>query len=89
MLNADEFTSYVNTNGTAAQKKLLGTDQTDWQKEIFKTAALQTHTVTARGGSDKMNYFLSRKTYIHLFEATKNIKITTGTKQRKQNITKK
>ncbi len=32
---------------------------TNWQNEVFKRAAIQSHNVTARGGSDKMTYFLS------------------------------
>jgi TonB-linked SusC/RagA family outer membrane protein len=32
---------------------------TNWQDEVFKKASIQSHNVTARGGSDKMTYFLS------------------------------
>ena len=35
VLSADQFKNYVNANGTADQKKLLGTATTDWQKEIL------------------------------------------------------
>lgn len=38
MLTRDEFVDVVNTYGTAAQKSLLGTANTDWNDEIFKTA---------------------------------------------------
>lgn len=38
MLTRDEFIDVVNTYGTAAQKSLLGTANTDWNDEIFKTA---------------------------------------------------
>lgn len=38
MLSRDEFIDVVNTYGTAAQQALLGTADTDWNDEIFKTA---------------------------------------------------
>lgn len=38
MLSRDEFINVINTNGTDAQKALLGTANTDWNDQIFKTA---------------------------------------------------
>lgn len=38
MLSRSEFIDVVNTYGTDAQKALLGTADTDWNDEIFKTA---------------------------------------------------
>jgi hypothetical protein len=32
---------------------------TNWQKQIFKEAALQSHNVTVRGGSEQVQYFVS------------------------------
>jgi TonB-linked SusC/RagA family outer membrane protein len=65
VLNATEYAAMINEGSTLAGGNIIFHDLstigvgTDWQKEIFKTAALQSHTVTARGGSDKMNFFLS------------------------------
>ncbi len=38
MLSRDEYVNLVNERGTDAQKSLLGTANTDWNDEIFKTA---------------------------------------------------
>ncbi len=65
VLNATEYGAMINEGSTVAGGNVIFTDLsvlgagTDWQKEIFKTAAMQSHNVTARGGSDKMSYFLS------------------------------
>jgi hypothetical protein len=32
---------------------------TNWQNEVFKMASMQSHNISARGGSEKMSYFLS------------------------------
>jgi hypothetical protein len=32
---------------------------TNWQDQIFKNAPIQSHNLTARGGSEKISYFLS------------------------------
>ena len=65
VLNASEYGAIINEGSTVAggniifpDLKVLGVG-TDWQKEVFKTAAMQSHNITARGGSDKMSYFLS------------------------------
>ncbi|NJO25458.1 MAG: hypothetical protein HC867_06380 [Bacteroidia bacterium] len=41
MLSADQFRDLVNAQGTAAQKALLGTQNTDWQDIITATHLLQ------------------------------------------------
>lgn len=38
MLSRSEFIDVVNDNGSEAQKKLIGTADTDWNDEIFRTA---------------------------------------------------
>jgi len=38
LLNADQIRDYVNTNGSDAMKKLLGTANTDWQDVIYGNA---------------------------------------------------
>src|SRR5205085_1267555 len=32
---------------------------TDWQKELFKTAPMDKHTLSMSGGNDKSSYFMS------------------------------
>ena len=65
VLNASEYAAIINEGSTVAGGNVIFQDLskigvgTNWQNEIFKTAAMQSHTVTARGGSDKMLYFLS------------------------------
>ena len=59
VLSADEFTAYVNTNGTAAQKKLLGTDKTDWQKQIYQSAVTFENNFSASGATKLMPYRFS------------------------------
>jgi TonB-dependent starch-binding outer membrane protein SusC len=65
VLNASEYAAMINEGSTVAGGNIIFPDLsaigvgTDWQKQIFKTAAIQSHNITARGGSDKMSYFLS------------------------------
>ncbi len=65
LLNASEYGAIINESsaaagGSAIFSKLseLGVG-TDWQDQVFKNAAVTSHNLTARGGSDKMSYFLS------------------------------
>ena len=65
VLNASEYGAIINEGSTVAggniifpNLKVLGVG-TNWQNEIFETAGLQSHNITARGGSEKMSYFLS------------------------------
>ncbi|MDX2302811.1 MAG: TonB-dependent receptor [Microscillaceae bacterium] len=51
MLIADIFRPYLNGQP--------GLTNTDWQDEIFRTAAIQSHTLSAAGGTDRVNYFIS------------------------------
>lgn len=65
VLNASEYAAIINEGSTTAGGNIIFPDLsaigvgTDWQKQIFHTAPLQSHTVTARGGSEKTSYFLS------------------------------
>ena len=65
LLNASEYGAMVNEGSTLAGGNIIFSDLsglgvgTDWQKEIFHTAPMQSYNVTARGGSDKVSYFLS------------------------------
>lgn len=65
VLNATEYAAIINEGSTVAGGNVIFPNLstlgvgTNWQNEIFKTAAMQTHNVSARGGSDNMSYFLS------------------------------
>ena len=59
VLNAEEFKTYVNANGTADQKKLLGTANTDWQKEIYQSALTLDNNFSASGAFKTMPYRFS------------------------------
>jgi TonB-dependent starch-binding outer membrane protein SusC len=59
VLSADEFKAFVNANGTATQKALIGTANTDWQKEVFQTAIARDNNLSISGstkGKIKMPY---------------------------------
>ena len=65
VLNATEYAAMLNEGSVTAggnpifpNLSTVGVG-TNWQKEVFKNATFQTHTISARGGSDKMSYFLS------------------------------
>lgn len=68
LMNLREFAEYQNdlaaeTNGKTpkaefADPSLLG-EGTNWQNEIFRTAAMQSHNLTATGGSDIAQYAIS------------------------------
>lgn len=65
VLNASEYGAIINEGSVASggniifpDLKVLGVG-TDWQNEIFKRAPMYSQSITARGGSEKMSYFLS------------------------------
>ncbi len=65
VLNATEYAAMINEGSTVAGGPVIFPDLsilgkgTNWQDEIFKTASLQNHNITARGGAERMSYFLS------------------------------
>ncbi|MGG9964213.1 SusC/RagA family TonB-linked outer membrane protein [Ferruginibacter sp. SUN106] len=65
VLNATEYAAIINEGSVTAGGPLIFQNLstvgvgTNWQDEIFKTAAMQSHNIAARGGSEKMSYFLS------------------------------
>lgn len=65
VLNATEYAAIINEGSVTSGGGLIFSDLTvfgkgtNWQNEIFKKATIQSHNLTARGGSDKMGYFLS------------------------------
>lgn len=65
VLNATEYGAIINEGSVASggniifpNLSLLGKG-TNWQDEVFETAPMQTHNISASGGTDKMSYFLS------------------------------
>jgi TonB-linked SusC/RagA family outer membrane protein len=65
VLNATEYAAIVNEGSTASGGAVIFPDLsvlgkgTNWQDEIFKKSNIQSYNINARGGSDKMAYFLS------------------------------
>ncbi|MFY7825695.1 MAG: SusC/RagA family TonB-linked outer membrane protein [Flectobacillus sp.] len=65
VLNATEYAAILNEGSTLAGGGLIFKDLssvgvgTNWQKQIFKEAPLQSHNVTVRGGSEQVQYFVS------------------------------
>jgi len=55
-LSANQFRDLVNSKGSATQIALLGTANTDWQKEIYRTAIGTDHNVSVSGGADNITY---------------------------------
>lgn len=55
-LTADEYRTFVNTYGSDTQKGLLGTANTDWQKQIYRTAFGTDHNIALSGGSENITY---------------------------------
>lgn len=65
VLNATEYAAIINEGSTVSGGAVIFPNLstigvgTDWQKEIFKPATFQSHNLSARGGNDKLGYFLS------------------------------
>jgi len=65
VLNATEYGAMVNEGSVLGGGSVIFPDLsqlgvgTNWQDEIFKTASISSHSVTAKGGGEKMGYFLS------------------------------
>ncbi len=64
VLNAAEYGAIINEGSVTSggnvifpDLSVLGTG-TNWQNEVFETAPMQTQNISARGGSDKVFYFL-------------------------------
>ncbi len=56
VLSGDQLRNYVNTYGNTNQQALLGTANTDWQKEIYHDAIGTDHSISLSGGSDNITY---------------------------------
>lgn len=65
LLNATEYAAIINEGSLVSGGDLIFNDisslgkGTDWQDEVFKDAMVTSHTISARGGSEKLGYFLS------------------------------
>ncbi len=65
VLNAAEYASMINEGSVNSGGDIIFPDisqfgvGTNWQNEVFKDAPIQQYSLTARGGSEKMTYFLS------------------------------
>jgi len=59
VLTADQVRAFVNTNGNAAQKALLGTASTDWQDEIYQNAFSTDNNLSIAGALKGVPYRVS------------------------------
>ncbi|MEI6865706.1 TonB-dependent receptor [Flavicella sp.] len=65
VLNASEYGSMLNEGSVASGGDLIFSnisaigEGTDWQDEIFEDALITSHSLSARGGSENIGYFLS------------------------------
>jgi iron complex outermembrane receptor protein len=55
-LSADQYRTFVNENGLPSDIALLGTANTNWQDEIFKTGFGTDHNLSLQGGSKYINF---------------------------------
>ena len=78
-LSTDEFRSLVQANGTPTQYATLGTANTNWQNEIFRTAGTYDNTVSLIGSAAKVPF---RVSYGNLYQEgiviTNKLKRNTG-----------
>ncbi|MEI9806443.1 MAG: SusC/RagA family TonB-linked outer membrane protein [Bacteroidota bacterium] len=59
VLSPDQFRSLVNTYGNPTQKALLGSENTDWQDEIYQTAITTDNNLSVSGSLKQLPYRLS------------------------------
>ncbi|MEJ7665738.1 MAG: TonB-dependent receptor plug domain-containing protein [Hymenobacter sp.] len=59
VLDADQFRALVNQKGSASQKASLGTANTDWQREIYRTAYSADNNVSISGAAGILPYRIS------------------------------
>lgn len=65
LLNATEYAALINEGSATSGGGIIFSDLsslgkgTDWQDEIFEDASVSAYTFSARGGTDKVGYFLS------------------------------
>ncbi|MEY5069577.1 MAG: hypothetical protein RLZ47_1439 [Bacteroidota bacterium] len=59
VLNGDQIREIVNTLGNNTQKALLGTENTNWQDEIYTTALTSDNNLSVSGAYKNMPYRIS------------------------------
>jgi TonB-linked SusC/RagA family outer membrane protein len=94
VLNATEYAAMINEGNAAAGLPIVFSNLstlglgTNWQDQVFKNAGLSSHNLSAKGGSDKMGYFVSggytgqggilggsEKSYFNRANATANLNL--------------
>jgi TonB-linked SusC/RagA family outer membrane protein len=55
-LSPTQFRDFITANGSAAQQALVGSADTDWQNEIYRTAIGTDHNIALSGGTDNIVY---------------------------------
>ncbi|SNC65887.1 iron complex outermembrane recepter protein [Hymenobacter gelipurpurascens] len=79
VLGADEFRTLIEANGLASQKATLGSSNTNWQDEIFRTATSFDNNISLTGNLGKVPF---RVSYGNLYQdgivITNNLKRNTG-----------
>lgn len=58
-LTSAQFKDFITANGSPEQQALVGTADTDWQKEIYRTALGTDHNIAVSGGADNVAYRVS------------------------------
>ena len=58
-LTSSQFKNVINSRGSTAQQALLGTANTNWQDQIFRTAIGTDHNISLSGGTDNVVYRVS------------------------------
>ena len=59
VLTGDQVRSIVTNQGTAAQKAMVGTANTDWQKQIYQQAFATDNNISFTGGIKQLPYRIS------------------------------
>ncbi len=59
VLTGDQVRAIVNANGTPGKIAMLGTANTDWQKEIYRSAFATDNNISISGGISKLPYRVS------------------------------
>jgi TonB-linked SusC/RagA family outer membrane protein len=65
VLNASEYAAMINEGSTLSGGNIIFSDLskvgvgTNWQDQVFKTASIQNHNISVKGGSENVTYFLS------------------------------
>ncbi|AUC22516.1 hypothetical protein BTO15_10640 [Polaribacter sejongensis] len=58
LLNADQFTTFITELDPSFVPEFTG-EGVDWQDKIYRTGGVQNYQLSASGGTEKINYYLS------------------------------